>query len=260
MDRRALHIALVCATLATLLLALYLRRYERELSGGERVPVLALRKSVARGELLSDEALAVREIPMAYLEARAVRAAERSKVLGLPVAVPLEPAHGLLWSDLAIGGQARDLSALVQPGKRAVTVLARGAFDGRDHALIHPGDYVDVLVTLDDGDGRRGDRRGSRVLLQRVLVLAVGAETVGGVESRPHTASNPLTLSLDLQQAQKLSLAIERGSISVVLRNPEDALILENPPRVSAAMLSGDAPPPEAPAQSPLPIDLGDLR
>src|SRR5690606_18792896 len=151
MDRRALHIALVCATLATLLLALYLRRYERELSGGEKVLVLALRKSVARGELLSDEALAVREIPMAYLEARAVRAAERSKVLGLPVAVPLEPAHGLLWSDLAIGGQARDLSALVQPGKRAVTVLARGAFDGRDHALIHPGDYVDVLVTLDDG-------------------------------------------------------------------------------------------------------------
>jgi len=259
MDRRALQIALISATLATLLLALYLRRYERELSGGERVPVLALRKSLARGELLSDDALAVREIPMAYLEARAVRAAERSKVLGLPVGVPLEPAQGLLWSDLAIGGHARDLSNLVQPGKRAVTVLARGAFDGRDHALIQPGDYVDVLVTLDEGDGRRSDRRGSRVLLQRVLVLAVGGQTVGGVESRPQTASNPLTLSLEIQQAQRLSLAIERGSISVVLRNPEDSLIFENPPRVSAAMLGGDLPV-EAPPQSSHPVNLGDIR
>jgi pilus assembly protein CpaB len=149
MDRRALQIALITATLATLLLVLYLRRYERELSGGERVPVLALRKSLQRGELLSDDALAVREIPIAYLEARAVRAAERSKVLGLPVGVPLEPAQGLLWTDLAIAGQTRDLSSLVQPGKRAVTVLARGVFDGRDLALVHPGDYVDVLVNPD---------------------------------------------------------------------------------------------------------------
>jgi len=260
MDRRALQIALISATLASLLLVLYLRRYERELSGGERVPVLALRKSLQRGELLSEEALAVREIPIAYLEARAVRASERSKVLGLPVGVPLEPAQGLLWSDLAIAGQARDLSSLVQPGKRAVTVLARGAFDGRDLALIHPGDYVDVLVTLDDGDGRRGDRRGSRVLLQRVLVLAVGGQTLAGIEPRPNSGSNPLTLSLEIQQAQKLSLAIERGSISVVLRNSEDALILENPPRVSAAMLSGDGVPIDLPAPSTQPVNLGDIR
>ncbi|HTV25980.1 MAG TPA: Flp pilus assembly protein CpaB [Polyangiaceae bacterium] len=259
MDRRALQIALTCATLATLLLVLYLRRYERELSGGERVAVLALRKSLARGELLSDEALAVREIPMAYLEGRAVRATERSKVLGLPVAAPLEPAQGLLWSDLAIAGQTRDLSSLVQPGKRAVTVLARGNFDGRDHALVHPGDYVDVLVTLDDGESRRGDRRGSRVLLQRVLVLAVGEQTVAGVDPNAHSGSKPLTLSLDIQQAQKLSLAIDRGVISVVLRNPEDALILENPPRVSAWMLSGDAPV-EVPAPSAQPVNLGDIR
>jgi pilus assembly protein CpaB len=262
MDRRALQVALISATLASLLLVLYLRRYEREFSGGERVPVLALRTSLQRGELLTDEALTVREIPIAYLEARAVRDSERSKVLGLPVGIALEPAQGLLWSDLAIAGQARDLSELVQTGKRAVTVLARGAFDGRDHALIHPGDYVDVLVTLDDGDGRRSDRRGSHVLLQRVLVLAVGGQTLGGIESRPQSGGNPLTLSLDIPQAQKLSLAIERGSISVVLRNPEDTLILDKPPRMGAAMLSGEAAqgPSDVAATDGQPIDLGEIR
>jgi hypothetical protein len=66
-------------------------------------------------------------------------------------------------------------------------------------------------------------------------------------------------LSLEIQQAQKLSLAIERGSISVVLRNSEDALILENPPRVSAWMLSGEAPS-EPPAPSAQPLNLGDIR
>jgi Flp pilus assembly protein CpaB len=92
-----------------------------------------------------------------------------------------------------------------------------------------------------------------------VLVLAVGGQTVAGIESRQNTGSNPLTLSLELQQAQKLSLAIERGSISVVLRNPEDTLILENAPRMGATSLSEgfaiDLPPP-----STQPVNLGDIR
>jgi pilus assembly protein CpaB len=260
MDRRALQIALVSATLATLLLVLYLRRYERELSGGERLPVLALRKSLQRGELLTDEALTVREIPVAYLEGRAVHAQDRSRVLGLPVGVALEPAQSLMWSDLAIGGQVRDLSGLIQPGKRAVTVLARGAFDGRDLALIQPGDYVDVLVTLDDGSGR--ERRGSRVLLQRVLVLAVGAQTLSGLPARAQGGGNPLTFSLDIQQAQRLSLAVERGVISVLLRNPEDTLILENPPRVADPTLSSEGPNSsvEVPAADGRAVNLGDIR
>jgi pilus assembly protein CpaB len=260
MDRRALQIALVSATLATSFLVLYLKRYERELSGGERVPVLALRKSLQRGELLTDEVLTVREIPMAYLEGRAVQAQDRSKVLGLPLGVAVEPAQNLLWSDLAIGGQVRDLSKLVQPGKRAVTVLARGAFDGRDLALIQPGDYVDVLVTLDDGSGK--DRRGSSVLLQRVLVLAVGAQTLSGLPARAPGGGNPLTLSLDVQQAQRLSLAVERGVISVLLRNPEDTLILEKPPRVSAPTLSNEGPSGsvDVAALDGQAVSLGDVR
>jgi pilus assembly protein CpaB len=265
MNRRALHIALIAATLTTLLSHFYLHRYEQELSGGERVPVLALRQSLQRGELLSDEALTVREIPMAYVEGRAVRANERAQVLGLPVGLALEPSQSLLWSDLAIAGQARDLSSLVQPGKRAVTVLARGAFDGRDLALISPGDYVDVLVALDDGDRRGMNRRASRLLLQRILVLAVGAQTVSGQGAATSQGSNPLTLSLDVPQAQKLSLAIERGSISVVLRNPEDTQIIENPPPMTTSMLSDEPVPSEGgqelfPSDGRSPVDLTDIR
>ncbi len=241
MSSRALQISLVSATLATLVLFVYLRRYEQRMSGGDRVPVLVLRTAVERGQLLEDEMLAMREIPVAYLETRAVHATDRAKVVGLPLATALEPAQGLLWTDLALAGRARDLSSLVQPGKRAVTLLVRGAFDGRDHALIRPGDYVDVLVNLSDGTGRGVERRGSRVLLQRILVLAVGAQTVAAPAGRGSAGGNPLTLSLEVQQAQKLSLAVERGSISVVLRNPEDTQILEDPPRVVASMLSDDA-------------------
>jgi pilus assembly protein CpaB len=265
MNRRALYIALVAATLTALLLVLYLRRYEQELSGGERVSVLALRQSLRRGELLSEDALSVREIPIAYLEPRAVRAEDRSQVLGLPVGVALEPPQGLFWSDLAIAGQARDLSSSVINGKRAVTVLARGAFDGRDLALISPGDYVDVLVALVDGDGRGVDRRASRVLLQRILVLAVGAQTAPGRGAAMSQGSNPLTLSLELQEAQKLSLAIERGTISVVLRNPEDTQIVESPVVVRASMLN-DEPEPSERGQDLFsndarpPVNLTDIR
>lgn len=243
MNRRALLVAVVMAAVAASCLVLYLQRFEREVSGGDRLPVLVVRKALDRGDLLLMDSLVVREIPIAYVESRAIRASEKSKVLGLPVNAALEPGQSLFWSDLAITSQKRDLSSLVQPGKRGVTVIARGAFDGRDHALIGPGDYVDVLATLEGIARGALEGQGSVVLLQRVLVLAVGGQThapsqgsVGG--NTPAYRSKPLTLSLDLQEAQLLSLAIDRGTISVVLRNPDDTRVVENAPHVSAGLLS----------------------
>jgi pilus assembly protein CpaB len=265
MNRRPLAVALFLAACATALLFVYLRRFEREVSGGPPVRLLTLLKTVERGAVIGEDALATRDVPLAYVEDRAVRASERAKVLGLQASSTLEPQQTLLWSDLAITTEARELSALVQPGKRGVTVRAAGFDDTPGSVLIHPGDYVDVIVTS-SGPGEAREAT-SAVLLQRVLVLAVGEQTGPApvavqALAQARREERALTLSLSLAEAQRLALATERGHLSVAVRNAADPAVQADVPDVRASALFAPIPP--APSSAPRggsgPIVLGGLR
>lgn len=240
MNKRAILIALVVAALGAVLMLLYVRRFEQEASGGERVELLMAIKPIEQGAAITDEMIAVREVPLAYVEDRAIKAAERQKVVGLRVGHAVQPQQTLMWTDLAIAtDERRDLSSLVQPGSRAVSVRASG--DDKSYSLIRPGDYVDVIATM-PAPGNT-EARASVVLLQKVLVLAVGLETAPeqyGDKQRPGfgTREMILTLSLHLQEAQLLSLAVEKGKLSVALRNPDDQRVIDGIPDMSSTALT----------------------
>lgn len=240
---RALPIAAIVALLGAFLLFLYLRQFEQTMSGGERVALLIATKPIQHGQVLTDDMLGVREVPMAYVEARSVKASERSKVTGVPMEQAINAQDVLMWTDLSIATKQRDLSSLVQFGNRAVTVRAGTGDETKGYALINPGDYVDVLTTTND-TRNNVESRSSAVLLQKVLVLAVGMDTT----STATTAANAkddrgrprdlvLTLSLKLQEAQLVALATENGRLSVALRNPEDQRVVEGIPDLSSAAL-----------------------
>ena len=241
MNRRALAISLFLAACCTALLIVYLRRFELEMSGGERVNLLTLVKPVERGNVITDDALATRRVPLAYVEDRAVKAVERSKVVGLQATTSLAPPQTLLWTDLAVTTEERDLSSLVQPGKRGVTVHASGIDDSPGNALIRPGDYVDLILT--NVTPANPSEQSSMVLLQRVLVLAVGQKTAlapGGLDLRgrtPGVGDRLLTLSLSLAESQLLSLALEKGRLSVAVRNTRDPAVQTDIPDVNASAL-----------------------
>ena len=264
MSKRALLLALIVATLGLVLMLLYVRRIEQQASGGERVQLLVAIKPIERGAVITDDVLAVREVPLAYVEDRAVKAAERAKVVGLRLGNNVQSQQTLMWSDLAIAAdERRDLSALVQPGSRAVSVRARSG--DKSYALIRPGDYVDVVAIMPEA---QGDKRSAVVLLQKVLVLAVGLDTANELmmdpneRNRNRTQEMVLTLSLHLQEAQLISLALEKGQITVALRNPEDQRIAERIPDMSSSALT-DTKQREAVQNirtGPVKLEAGDLR
>jgi pilus assembly protein CpaB len=233
LSRKLLMVAVALGVAGAVLLMLYLRRFEEEVSGGSRVQLLTVLEPLERGALLTDEMLGVSEVPLAYVEQRAVKAADRAKVVGLRLDVGLDVQDTLLWTDLAISSDDRDLSSLVQPGKRAITVRASEAgSDPAGNGLLRPGDYVDVIVALRDPNG--GEQSSAVVLLQRVLVLAVGSKTQAqgfgdkSAGSGGYGQERELTLSLKVEEAQLLSLARERGTLSVALRGPTDSKVIEN--------------------------------
>jgi pilus assembly protein CpaB len=230
LNRRLLLIAASLALVGVLLLWLYIRRYEVETSGGERVQLLTVLSPVARGSVLTDEMLGVREVPISYVESRAIKSGELSKVRGIRAAMDLDPQDTLQWSDLAISVEDRDLSTLIQPGNRALTVEAR------QNSMIRPGDYVDVLATFKSRNGHDYSAA-TVVLLQRVLVLAVGNETQRqAFQATTEKARGPvadsrnLTLSVELNEAQMVALADQNAELSVVLRGGTDPGVVEGLP------------------------------
>jgi pilus assembly protein CpaB len=226
MKLRALGLALVFAVLSGALVILYLRKLEVETSGGNKVAVLMAVKPIEPGMTLTEDMLVTRAVPQAYVESRAIREADRARVLGLKVEIPVKPQQTLMWTDLAVTtDDRRYLSDLVQPGMRAVAIHATN--DGQHFSLIRPGDRVDVIANLPDP--KNENHRIAVLVAQNLLALAVGSE-MGGDAARPANASGgdtALTLSATVQQAQQLSLAQERGKVSVVVKPRVDPSSVE---------------------------------
>lgn len=223
MNRRALLIAVIIGIVGVFLLLLYQRRFELEASGGEKVKLLIAVKRLERGKPIAEDMIATREVPIAYVDDRSVREIDKNKILGIRVGNTVKEQNLLLWSDLATNSdEKKDLSSLVLPGYRAVSI--RAARDETSISLIRPGDYVDVITVI--GAGGLNEARSSVVLLQRVLVLAIGSDTSPDAfndESKTkYQAENLVTLSLTLTEAQILALAAERGKIAVAVRHPDD--------------------------------------
>lgn len=222
MNRRALLIAIVVGILGVFLLLLYQRRFELEASGGDKVKLLVSASRLERGKPITDEQITVREVPLAYVDDRAIREIDKSKILGLRIGNTIKEQQLLLWTDLATGSDDRkDLSSLVLPGYRAVSI--RAARDDTSITLLRPGDYVDVIGVLGNSGS---EAKTSVVLLQRVLVLAMGSETspdaINDRNKSSYVAENLLTLSLTLSEAQVIALAAERGRLAVAVRNADD--------------------------------------
>lgn len=229
MKKTPLLVALTAAVAAGAVGHVYLTRLEAEVSGGKKVAILTAGEDVPLGAALSEKALAVRDVPEAYVDARHVRAADAKKVVGARVSTALRANDAVLWSDVSSGSSTRTLSTLVERGMRAVAIETKAAdFDG----LLRPGDRVDVLFTTS-----QGSEPGSTVtLLQNLLVLSVG-----GSMAKTNEASSKLgprggivTLSASIEDAQILTQAKERGRLSLTVRNADDIQLAAGVPETTA--------------------------
>ena len=130
---------------------------------------------------------------------------------------PLGRGEPVLRSKVTGPGQRALLSALLEAGKRAVTLRVD---DVRGVAgFILPGDFVDVVLIAEDGPPRRENY--SEILLQHVKVLAV--DQLASERQEQPTVAKAVTVEVTPEQAQKVLLATNIGKLSLILRRPEEA-------------------------------------
>lgn len=163
------------------------------------IPPGALQGEEALGKLLKDP------------QSQEPRVLKVSVLKGEPIQEP----------KLAPVGTKGGLSAVIGEGKRAITVRVNDVIGVAGFAL--PGNYVDVLVNTEDESAKvnNKDRTISKIVLERILVLAV-AQEAGRDETKPKVV-NAVTLEVSPDQAEKLDLARSIGTLSLVLRNQVDS-------------------------------------
>ena len=98
---------------------------------------------------------------------------------------------------------------------------------------------MDVVATVSPTDSHPDTT--SKVILTNVQVLAAGTKIERDTEQKP-VAVNVVTLLVDPQQSERLTLASTEGKIQLALRNPLDKTAPQTPGIRPAALL-GFAPP-----------------
>src|SRR5579864_434102 len=249
-----LGIAILLGVVAAVLARNWLVSHERSDQAGAGTIVVAAKPLPFGTQLRPDNTI---EIPWssavlpegAFTTKQALLKDGQRMTLGL-----IARNEAILRSKVTAPNQPATLSSVLASGKRAVTVRVD---DVRGVAgFIQPGDFVDVVLIRTAAESRN-DESYSEVILQSAKVLAI--DQITGEHTEQPTIAKAVTLEVGVEDAQKILLATNIGRLSLILRQPAEALAdsvhrvteqdLDNRP----APAKMPVPPPPQPVVAPPP-------
>ena len=227
------------------------RWMQAQAKGGDRIAVAAT--DVEIGAKLTPEMLRSVEWPPSSVPPGAF--VDVAALDGRVVKTSIARGEPLIEAKLAPAGTKGGLSAVVSEGKRAMTVRVNDVVGVAGFAL--PGNYVDIMVNTQNERARGGDRDNaiSKIVLERILVLAVAQEA--DRDSTKPKVVNAVTLEVTPAQAEGLDLARSVGTLSLVLRNQSDPKPGGTDGATKTSLLKEDHEPAKAVAAVPVAVKTG---
>ena len=211
------------------------------------VPVVLAAADIPYGAKLDARQLMVQRLPASAAPVGAFTSIEqvmRQDAGGAPVAlVAISQREPLLPVKLSGPGVRPTLAAMIGDGMRAYTIGVTEVAGGGGHVL--PGDRVDVVLTRDLSsaqptmDGGRGGKLVSDLVLQNVRVLGMDLNT--DPASTHPTVAHTATLEVSVEDAERLSLAAQAGTMSLALRRTGAAEVKRVRPMLTADLGPGAA-------------------
>lgn len=215
MKNRRLALALVVALVISVGATYFLYfRIRHQLARPATIQLVATSKPLEAGTQLSADELMLVDWP-ANLPSEGA-STKIDAVVGriLLYAVPAkEPIRDAL---LAGPGAAIGLTAKIPDGMRAVAVVTNEV--NNVSGFLFPGSHVDVLLTLRAGNSTE---QMTNTVLQNIEVLSTGERLQPDPTGKPQNVK-VVTLLMTPDDAQKLMLASNSGTVQFVLRNAED--------------------------------------
>lgn len=186
------------------------------------VPVVTAAIPIPYGAKLEEKYLTVSQLPVAAAPPGAYSSVQQILFQpgGPPLALtPMSPREPVLPAKLSGPGGRFSLAQVIGPGMRAYTIGVNETSGGGGHVM--PGDRVDVVLTRDlntapGPDSINGRRMVSTVVGENLRVL--GMDLNANPTSDQPAVARTATLEVTAQDALKLALAGQAGTLSLALR------------------------------------------
>jgi pilus assembly protein CpaB len=246
-----LFLALVCGASAAVGIN-QMRRPSQVFRNAETTPIVVASVDICRGRMVTGDDVELRDWPTELLPTGVLTSVEdaldRSAMTGIVVGEPI------MESKLATKESGRGLAALIPEGMRAYTIQT-SRVASNVAGFILPGNSVDVLLTL---RGNHNDTTGggsTTTLLQAVEILAVDQRLDAPVDNKINPRElGSVTLLVTPEQAALLDLGQNMGTLTLSLRNPEDAgEALTRPATLNDIRFRQEKPVEHAERHAPLP-------
>ena len=183
-------------------------------------PVIVAAADLDIGAELRQEDLRVVEWPANGVPKDAF--GDTAAVIGRGIIYPVIENEPILPNKLASKEAGAGLPPAIPPGLRAVSVRVNEVIGVAGYVL--PGTRVDVVATVSPTD-QKADMT-SKVILTNVQVLAAGTKIERDTDKNKPMPVSVVTLLVNPDEAERLTLASSEGKIQLALRNPLDTAII----------------------------------
>ena len=184
--------------------------------------VVVAARAIHAGSLLKPEDLIAKEVAIALENGEIVVESPDAHraLIGAMMRRGMGPGEIMRSADVTKPGEHGFLAAVLEPGKRAVTIGVDATSGSA--GLIWPGDRVDVILTVSSTDPtvRPGRRVAAETVLPNARVIAIDQQLVQGAaptSGDPH--SRTVTLEVLPGEAERVSVAMRLGRLSLSLRS-----------------------------------------
>jgi pilus assembly protein CpaB len=226
--------ALIFGVLAAVSVSRYLSSAQAYTKNLNKVAVAKV--AIPIGSKIIAEQIMVVQFPKESTPDGAFDSAE--KLAGRVAVVNIAPREPITEARLAAEGTAAGLSAIIPEGYRAMTVKVDDA--AGISGFIQPGTLVDVVVTIDPGEGAVSKDKIAKIVLQNIKVLASGQNIDKPENEREANSVKAVTLQVTPEEAEKLALAATEGKLQLVMRSQIDQGNEETPGIDKRKLLTGD--------------------
>jgi pilus assembly protein CpaB len=183
--------------------------------------VLVARSAVHTGQIVKPDDLRWQSWPEGSMAPTYIIEGKRpmSDFVGAVARGPIAAGEPITEGKLVLAGTRGFMSAVLQPGTRAVSVpiTATSAVSG----FIYAGDRVDVLLTHVLNGDKSGQHTATETVLRNARVIAMDQRLDFSPGDKPDVAKTA-TLELTPKQSEIVTLAVKMGDLSLVLRSLQD--------------------------------------
>jgi pilus assembly protein CpaB len=192
-------------------------RYLQANSGPAKVEtraVVVAKADIPEGAAITREQVATTNVALSIAPVGSFAVAD--SVIGRVARVAIFNGETIVPGRLAPVGTGPGIELKIPPGKRAMAVRINDV--AGISGLIQPNSRVDVLVTLAD---QTTNKQVAKLFMENMQVLSVGTEIQRDAAGKPNTATTA-TLAVTPDEAERLAIAMNTGSIQLVLRGYGD--------------------------------------